>query len=369
MEVSPVVIDNGSHNIRAGFAAAGTIRGLFTPVVGRPHNAENPKIAFAGSHALAKGDKVALSYPIERGMVNNWDDMGKIWQYAFEEELKVEPEEYPVLLTEPPLNPKQNREKMAQIMFEIFNTPAVFIANQATLALYASGRTTGVILDSGDGVTRVVPIYEGQAIQHAIAQLDFGGRDLTDYLIKSVAPNHHDYLFNTREGRYAAVHMKETCCYVARNFKEENETATNTANLTKNYDLPNENAILLNHHRFNCTEAMFDPSRLGVEAPGIHELIHNAILKSDESIQNELFANIVLAGGNTLFNGFADRVSGELNVLAPTQKIKVIAPPERSISAWLGGSIVASLSTFQPCWISKEMYEESGPAILHHMSF
>ncbi|GFN80145.1 actin [Plakobranchus ocellatus] len=368
-----IVIDNGSGMCKAGFAGDDAPRAVFPPIVGRPKVdgvtvGLHLKDTYVGDEAQPKREILSLKSPSERGIHTNWDDVEKVWHHVFYNELRVDPEEHQVLITEVPLNAKANREKMTQILFETIRVPGLYIANQAVLPLFASGRNTGMVLDSGDSATHCVPIYENYALPHATISLDVGGRHLTDYLMK-ILSRKRPFLC-TRAERHTLRDIKETCCCVALDRDEVKHTTNHSKTLDKSYKLPDGHLIILGQERFMCPEPLFHPPLLGKDTDGVHSMIYSSIKKCDVDIQKTLFANTVLSGGSTMFPGIGDRMQKELSALAAsTTKIKIIAPPDRKYSTWIGGSILASLSTFQQMWISKKEYDEFGPSIVHKKCF
>ncbi|CAO3610187.1 unnamed protein product [Cunninghamella echinulata] len=361
--------DDGSGVIKAGFAGEEQPKCFFPSLVGRPKHVRIMAGAvegdtFIGRKAQELRGLLKIRYPLKHGIVTDWEDMERIWQYIYTDELKTLSEEHPVLLTEAPLNPRSNRDNAAQIFFETFNVPALFTSIQAVLSLYSSGRTTGIVLDSGDGVTHSVPVYEGFAVPHAIRRIDIAGRDVTEYL--QLLLRKSGYNFHTTAEKEVVRIIKEKTCYVALNpAKEEKDTSGKM----DDFMLPDGNIIKLGAERFRAPEILFQPELIGEEYPGIHQTIVDCISRADLDLRKSLYSNIVLSGGSTLCKGFGERLLSEIKRLALKDiKIKIYAPPERKYSTWIGGSILASLSTFKKMWVSAEEYQED-PDIIHKKTF
>ncbi|KAJ1856640.1 centractin- actin- protein of the dynactin complex [Coemansia sp. RSA 1822] len=381
----PVVIDNGSGVIKAGFAGDEQPKSFFSTSVGRPKHLRMMAGAVEGERFIGRQAEelrglLKVSYPLEHGVVTDWEDMERIWAYIYSDELKIMSEEHPVLLTEAPLNPSANREQAAQIFFETFNVPAFYTSIQAVLSLYASGRTTGVVLDAGDGVSHAVPVFEGFALPHAIRRIDVAGRDVTEYLQMLLQKAGHNFF--TSAEKEIVRQVKEKLCYVALDAsKEEKELASVAGRLgavgigsearprSDMFKLPDGNLISLGHERFRAPEILFQPDIIGLEYPGIHQIVADSISRADIDLRRSLYANVVLSGGTTLTRGFGDRLLAELRKEAVKDcKIKISAPPERKYSTWIGGSILASLSSFKKMWVSAEEYQED-PDIIHKKFF
>ncbi|XP_013143536.1 PREDICTED: alpha-centractin [Papilio polytes] len=366
----PVVIDNGSGVIKAGFAGDQIPKCRFPNYIGRPKHVRVMAGAlegelFVGPRAEEHRGLLSIKYPMEHGIVTDWNDMERVWNYIYsKDQLSTFAEEHPVLLTEAPLNPRRNREKAAEVFFETFNVPALFLSMQAVLSLYATGRTTGVVLDSGDGVTHAVPIYEGFAMPHSIMRVDVAGRDVTRYLrllLRKEGVN-----LRTSAELEIVKSIKERACYLSPNPLKEETLDSERAQ----YTLPDGTLLEIGQARFRAPEVLFRPDLIGEECEGLHEVLMFSIQKSDMDLRKVLYQNIVLSGGSTLFRGFGDRLLAEIRRLAPKDmKIRISAPQERLYSTWIGGSILASLDTFRKMWVSKREYDEEGQRAVHRKTF
>ncbi|XP_070619012.1 actin, cytoplasmic type 5-like isoform X4 [Erythrolamprus reginae] len=331
-----LVVDNGTRNCRAGVAGEDLPRTVLPPVIGRPKTqspAEDTdrKAYYVGSDAQSRRDILTLKSPIENGFIS-----------------------------------KSHREKMTQIMFESFHVSAFYLATQAVLSLYASGRTTGVVLDIKSNGMDLVPVYEGYAVGPAIVRMDMGSEDLTDFLLRML--NERGYKINPEE-REVVEDIKEKFCYVASDFEKEMATAT-PSSLEKKYELPDGQVITIDTERFRCPEGLFQPGHLGQQHCGIHETVFSAVMKCDQDRRSAMFKNVVLAGGTSMFPGFVERLQPEMTALVSSNtEVKIIAPPNRTCSAWVGGSLLASLPQFQQIYISKEEYEECGPVLVRQKCY
>ena len=357
--VERLVIDNGTDYMKVGFAGDNSPRAIF-PTIMKKGIYLNPCMRegnryFVGDYDKSDYIRVTLNYPIERGIVSDWDGMEHMWNHVFYNKLRVTPGECMVLMSETPFNPKANKEKMTQIMFETFNIPFLHQCITPLLSLYASGRHTGLVIDSGGGVTHVVPIFKYHPCTHAIQRHDIGGRTITEYLKRLLCDRGYSFTAAERE---IVQYIKENLCYVLQNNDYY-------ATVENHYELPDGRVISVKNERFLCTDAIFYPSLLGMSCPGLQYLVYDAVMKCDIDLRNYLLKNILLSGGNTMFPGMRERVTEEVTSLVNTTDVKVTAPPERKSSCWIGGSILASLSDFYKICISKEEYDEYGDSIVH----
>ncbi|KAH3765544.1 actin beta/gamma 1 [Pelomyxa schiedti] len=257
-EVQAIVIDNGTGTCQAGYAGDDGPRAVFPAIVGRPINSVDTEL-YVGCSAFSKRNCLKLNYPIEHGIVTSWDHMEKVLHCALCTELRVAPEEHPVLVTEAPLNPKANREKMTQVMFEKFNVPAFFVALPAPLSLYSTCRTTGVVVLTGDGVTCSASIEEGAVVTSSTFRQDLAGRDLTDHMLNMLYGR--GVLAVTNSQLEVGRDIKEKHAYVALDF--DAEMSAEPSSLERSYELPDGTVITVGNERFRCPEALFKPSILG----------------------------------------------------------------------------------------------------------
>ncbi|XP_030041981.1 actin-related protein T2-like [Microcaecilia unicolor] len=370
LDVPAIVIDNGSGLCKAGMSGETTPRSIIVPVIGKAKSKTSAggssKDYYVGKEAQAMRDVLNLKYPIERGIISSWDDMEKIWKYVYRQQLKTKPQERPLLMSEPPLNPLQNRAKMTEVMFETLKVPAMYLSVQAILALYESANTTGLVLDCGDGITHAVPVFEGYCLPHAVSKLHIAGKDINDYLKKLLSDSGHS--LDCTSNKDVVNEIKEQLCYVAVDPCEELGKKANE--ICRNFELPDGNTIQISYQLFRAPEILFSPSSFGAESPGVHKMVFHSVMMCDTDIHSTLYENMVLAGGSSVFPGFQERMLKELQLQTPSDvSVRVVETPDRKISAWVGASLITSLTSFRPMWVTNSDYKEFGPTVVQRRCF
>lgn len=374
----PIVCDNGTGFVKAGYAGKNFPEVVFPSIVGRPLLRYEEKVSDIEVKDVMCGDECSqlrfmleCDYPVENGIVRNWEDMEHLWNYTFYERLKIDPSAHNVLLTEPPLNPVKNREQFLEYMFDKYNFAGVKVSIQAVLVLYAQGLLTGVVLDSGDGVTHIVPVYDGVCPRHLIARLDVAGRHMTRQLIKLLQLR--GYSLN-RSADFETVRMiKEQCCYVGYDLEVEKRLALETTTLMTTYELPDGRIIKLGRERYEAPEVLFNPALLEQDYKGVAKLLFDTIQSADMDLRPELYKHIVLSGGSTMYPGLPSRLEKDIKELYLEHnlkgdesrlsrfKLRIEDPPRRKHMVFLGGSVLADImKDKEDFWISKAEYQEMG---------
>jgi len=297
--------------------------------------------------------------------------MKVLWDYTFYDRLKIKPEEHKILLTEPPANPIENRKKMYEHMFDVYGFDGAMVAIQAVLVLYAQGLLTGVVLDSGDGVSHVIPVFEGYGLPNIIQRLNVAGRHVTRQLISLLQLR--GYNLNRSADFDTARQIKERLCYVGYDLEIERKLALETCTLVQPFQLPDGRIIKVGRERFEAAEVLFDPAKAGQEGKGIADLLFTSIQKADMDLRSEFFKHIVLSGGTTMFAGLPSRLEKDVKDLWIQQvakgdksrlnkfKLRIEDPPRRKNMVFLGGSVLADIMKDQDqFWLSKKTWKDEG---------
>lgn len=364
-----VVVDLGTGSCKCGFAGLPKPTHTISSTVGKPYmetakTGDNRKETFVGQELINPAVRLKLINPLRHGIIVDWDTVQDIWEYLFHQEMKIAPEEHAVLVSDPPLSPHTNREKYAEMLFETFSTPAMHIAYQSRLSMYSYGRTSGLVVEVGHGVSYVVPIYEGYPLPSITGRLDYAGSDLTAYLM-GLMNNSGKYFTEDQIG--IVEDIKKKCCFVALDPIEEKKVPATEH--TIQYTLPDGQVINLCQERFLCSEMFFKPSLIKSMQLGLHTQTVSCLHKCDIALKRDLMGNILLCGGGTMLSGFPNRLQKELSSMCPNDTPQVNVLPERDTAVWTGGSILASLQGFQPLWVHRFEYEEHGPFFLYRRCF
>lgn len=367
----------------------------------------------AGLAALNhRRDNLEITPTVVDGLYSDMEAVSALWHHSFSDRLRLDPTEHPMLLAEPTFNTRDLREATVQMIFEQYGVPAAFLAKNAVLSAFATGRQTALTVDCGHEGTVVAGVHDGYVLDKSVTRAPVAGSLLTRCMLRSVGQRsgvaiRPRYAFQRKElaaGQFeviqaqfsspvrqsyhdwqvtqVAADIKETVCRVSDTTFEEERNA-NIPTVT--YELPDGTEIQIGADRFKVPEVLFHPELAttfdgvgdtkgygGVPVKSLQALVMDSVNRCDVDVRREMFGGIVLTGGTSLFNQLRDRLEKELTDEAPqVARVKVMSPVnalERRFSVWIGGSILASLGSFQQMWMSKAEYEEHGPALIHRKS-
>ena len=358
-----VIIDPGSSQVKAGFSGDEHPVLVFDSFIG---HAKYSKLLGGGENEVVGPQPhlrglYKLTRPIERGVFQTDGDLKLVLAKIFSEMNITDSKQMPVFVTETPFTPTNKKTSIARVLFETYYSPQIFFGTQAVLSLYATGRTDGLVFESGDGVTQVVPIYGGNKIVHASEKINLAGSEVSMNLKSQLQKlgivvshcNPH-ILFDSMKQELVEVSPKPI------DPKKPEEEHLEPAS----FELPDGTEIEVRIERFLAGEVLFDPLSAGHEVKGVHEIIDRSLRKLDTDLRRNLYKNICLSGGNTMLNGFAERLATELSPFVNDNTPMLNAPmTDRAQMAWQGASILSGLSNFSKMWISKKELDEQGDRI------
>jgi len=336
-------------------------------VVGRPRKefqSAHTRKSFCGDEANDILDQVLLSYPVQNGIIEDFEKFHLLLEYTLHERLHVDPEGRSILMTEPPHNPKSNREELVEMMFETFGFESIKIEIQGVLALYGSATDTGLVLDSGHGCTTTMPVYRGYGLNSCINRLDVGGHDLNALMAKLLALEGTSLVTTWEKNEVRKI--KERHCYVS--LDGERECAKDLS-----CKLPDGREVQIDDAQWMCPEALFKPSIAGYsESMGVGQLVYNSINRCEIDMRTTLLSSVILSGGSTMFRNFPERLTEELRTFSPPScrpSIKVITGREkdRTLSVWRGAQVLAQHMDLKgDQWMTADDFEEWGPSLIHN---
>ncbi|KIJ41966.1 hypothetical protein M422DRAFT_209110 [Sphaerobolus stellatus SS14] len=415
--LAPIVCDNGTGYSKIGFAGNSDPSFVFPTAIatrdsatsssarGPPLPAKPGHLAskrgiedldfYIGDEALANSKTYGVHYPIRHGMIDNWDLMERYWEQCIFKYLRAEPEDHYFLLTEPPLNAPENRENTAEIFFESFNIKGLYIAVQAVLALAASwtsnkvaSRTlTGTVIDSGDGVTHVIPCAEGYVIGSAIKHIPIAGRDISQFVLNIMRERGEMAVVPPDEQLKVASKVKEDYSYVCQDIvREFRKYDADPYQYFQRYDgehsvTGRKYSVNVGYERFLAPEIFFNPEIFSSDfLTPLPEIVDGVIQASPIDVRRGLYKNIVLSGGSTMFDHFGQRLKRDLKNIVDKRielsqiqsgsamrssgiEVNVVSHKRQRYAVWYGGSLLASLPEFYSSCHTKADYEEVGPSI------